>query len=114
MISAMRRPRALDWVPLPTAGASAISPGRFVADVACAFQLALIEIDHIAAQVGVVFQDRPRQGMILVSHAKEAAERHDRIGDFSGRFVDHHIVNRAEIPCWTDKIPSTARALRDQ
>jgi hypothetical protein len=37
----------------------------------------------------------------MVSHAKEAAERHDRIGDFSGRFVDHHIVNRAEISCRT-------------
>jgi hypothetical protein len=34
--------------------------------------------------------------MILVSHAEEA-EGHDCIGDFSGRFVDHHIVNRAEI-----------------
>jgi hypothetical protein len=35
--------------------------------------------------------------MILVAHAEEAAEGHDGIGDFSGRFVDHHIVNRAEI-----------------
>ena len=34
----------------------AIAPGRFLADVVSrrAFQLALIEIDHIAAQVGVV------------------------------------------------------------
>ena len=40
---------------------SAIAPGRFLTDVVSrrAFQLALIEIDHIAAQVGVVFQDRP-------------------------------------------------------
>ena len=58
---------------------SAITPGRFVADLVSrrAFQLALIEIDHIAAQVGVVFQDRPGQGMILVSHAEEPTEGHD-------------------------------------
>ena len=57
-----------------------ISPVRLSVGIVgrSALQLSFVEIDYIAAQVGIVFQDRLRQGMILVSHAEEAAEGHDR------------------------------------
>src|ERR1700722_10942584 len=76
----------------------AIAPGRFGADVVCwsTFQLPLVEIDNVTAQIGVIFENRPRQRMILVPDAEEAAERHNSISDFSRRLIDHEIMNRTE------------------
>src|SRR4029077_8606457 len=77
----------------------AVAPSWFGADVVrwSAFQLPLLEIDNVTAQIGVIFENRPGQGMILVSDAEKAAEGHDRISVFSRRLIDHQIMNRPEV-----------------
>src|SRR5205823_12618379 len=57
------------------------------------FELVLGEVDEIAAEIGVVFQRRPRHRVIILAHAHEAAEAQDRIGDLAGDLVDHHALD---------------------
>ena len=54
-----------------------IAPSWFGADIVCgtAFQLPFVKIDNITSQLGVILQRRPRQRMISVSNAEEAAKR---------------------------------------
>src|SRR4051794_12874069 len=56
----------------------------------------LVEVDHVAADLGVVGQEAPRQGVVALAEAEEAAEGHDRVGHLAGDLVDHEVVHRAE------------------
>src|SRR4051794_33112592 len=56
----------------------------------------LVEVDHVAADLGVVGQEAPRQRVVALAQAEEAAEGHDRVGHLAGDLVDHEVVHRAE------------------
>src|ERR1019366_7109737 len=62
-----------------------------------AFQLFLVQIDHVAALLLVVLQGRPRQRMVLFAHAEKTAERHHRIDRATADLVDHDVINVAEL-----------------
>src|SRR5260370_1592736 len=51
----------------------------------------------VAALALVVVQGRPRQRMILLADAEEAAERHQRIDRLAAHLVDHAVVDGAEL-----------------
>ena len=44
-----------------------------------ACKLILVEIHDVAALVGIIMQNRPGQGMVVLAHAEEPAERHDSV-----------------------------------
>jgi hypothetical protein len=55
------------------------------------------DADDIAALPSVVLKRRPREGMILLTHAEEATERHDRINCIASLLIDHDVVNLSEM-----------------
>src|SRR3954451_9934220 len=72
-------------------------PRRALASVAGrVLQPLLVEVDHVAADLGVVGQEAPGQGVVALAQTQEAAERHDRVGHLAGDLVDHEVVHRAE------------------
>jgi hypothetical protein len=46
-----------------------VAPGRFRSDIVSrgAFKPTLVEVDDVPAQVRIIFQHGPRQGMVLIS-----------------------------------------------
>src|SRR5271165_2477541 len=77
----------------------AVAPGWIAPDVIGRrpLQLRLVEVDDVAALARVVFQQRPRERMIAISDADEAAERHNRVSDAAGLLFDHQVVDRAQV-----------------
>ena len=62
-----------------------------------AFQLLLVQIDHVTALLRIVLQGRPRQRIVLLAHAEKAAERHHRIDSTTADLVDHDVFNAAKL-----------------
>src|ERR1700689_2525350 len=62
-----------------------------------AFELRITDVDLISFESRVVFQQRPRQRIIVFAHAQETAEAHDGIADLSALLSDHHTLDLADL-----------------
>src|ERR1043166_607379 len=62
-----------------------------------ALELAVADIDLVAAELGVVRQPRPRHWVVIVAHAQNAAEAHDGIGDLAGGLLQHDALDLADL-----------------
>src|SRR5450631_4197418 len=60
-------------------------------------QQLLVQVDHVPTLRVVVLQSRPRQWMELLTHAEKTAERHHRINRATTDFVNHDVIDGAEL-----------------
>src|SRR5262249_43745819 len=56
-----------------------------------------VDIDQIAAPLGVVAQRGPRQRMILLADSQKAAERSDGVDRLAAHLVDQDVVDGTEL-----------------
>jgi hypothetical protein len=75
----------------------AVELGRLAgAEARPALQPLLVEIDDIAAAVGIVVERVPRQRNMVVAEPEQAAERHHRIVVLAASLVGHEALDPAE------------------
>src|SRR5712672_524944 len=79
------------WTMVSMRSMAAVPPG------ACrilrrTFDLFLGQVGSVALKACVIVEHAPRYGVIVLAHSQEAAEAHDRIGNFAADLVDHHPI----------------------
>jgi hypothetical protein len=62
-----------------------------------AFQRFLVDVDHIAALLGVVGQGFPWNRIVVRAQSQHAAEGKHGVLDLAGLLVDHQIVDGSEL-----------------
>src|SRR4051812_11905418 len=79
------------------AGRGAPVPGIVVPVFRRALELGFGYAGDVAAERGIVFQRLPRQRIMIVADAKEAAERQPGIGHPAALLVDHDALDRTDL-----------------
>src|SRR5258706_16215816 len=72
-------------------------PYFVLGEFGCALQLLLCGGRDVAAKRLVLFQHRPRNGIMIAARAEESAEAEYRIGNLTGELFDPEILDAADL-----------------
>jgi len=90
-------PVRMGTVVLVGAGFPIAIPPRIVAELRSVPKLFLIDVGAEAAELGVIREGIPRNGVVAMPEAQESTEADHGVRDAAVHLVDHEVVNLADV-----------------